>query len=144
MCDGRDDCGNRRDEENCPHVNYQVRLSHDKGHKHMGRVEVKAFGKWGYVCDDKCKYKKIYCILKININPNHLHFDNYHYFSSFCICSYTDECKCFVPGIGIQYGSMLVNFSATVLYTILWLFGLKAVSLQIKTEYNCISLSLYS
>lgn len=52
LCDGKDDCGNRHDEENCPHVNYQVRLSHDKGHKHMGRVEVKAFGRWGYVCDD--------------------------------------------------------------------------------------------
>lgn len=53
MCDGRNDCGNRYDELNCPHVNYQVRLSNDKGHKHMGRVEVRAFGKWGYVCDDK-------------------------------------------------------------------------------------------
>lgn len=52
LCDGKNDCGNRRDEDNCPHVNYQVRLSHDKGHKHLGRVEVKAFGKWGYVCDD--------------------------------------------------------------------------------------------
>lgn len=47
------DCGNRYDEKNCPQVNYQVRLSNDKGHKHMGRVEVRAKGKWGYVCDDK-------------------------------------------------------------------------------------------
>lgn len=53
LCDGRNDCGNRYDELHCPQVNYQVRLSNDKGHKHMGRVEVRAYGKWGYVCDDK-------------------------------------------------------------------------------------------
>lgn len=53
LCDGRNDCGNRYDELHCPQVNYQVRLSNDKGHKHMGRVEVRAYGQWGYVCDDK-------------------------------------------------------------------------------------------
>lgn len=41
------------DEQTCEHVGYEVRLSDDRGRKHMGRVEVKAFDKWGYVCDDK-------------------------------------------------------------------------------------------
>lgn len=53
ICNGRNDCGNRRDELNCEHVGYEVRLSNDQGEKHRGRVEVKAFGRWGYVCDDQ-------------------------------------------------------------------------------------------
>lgn len=53
MCNGRNDCGNRYDELACDHVGYEVRLSNERGQKHMGRVEVKAFGQWGYVCDDK-------------------------------------------------------------------------------------------
>lgn len=48
VCNGRDDCGAREDERNCDHVGYEVRLSG----KHQGRVEVKAYDKWGYVCDD--------------------------------------------------------------------------------------------
>ncbi|KAL1377281.1 hypothetical protein pipiens_016363 [Culex pipiens pipiens] len=48
VCDGRDDCGARQDELNCDQVGYEVRLSG----KHQGRVEVKAYDKWGYVCDD--------------------------------------------------------------------------------------------
>lgn len=30
-----------------------MRLVDDRGRKHLGRLEVKAFGRWGYVCDDK-------------------------------------------------------------------------------------------
>ncbi|XP_053683421.1 uncharacterized protein LOC128733684 [Sabethes cyaneus] len=48
VCDGKDDCGTRADERNCSHIGYEVRLSN----KHQGRVEVKVFDKWGYVCDD--------------------------------------------------------------------------------------------
>lgn len=48
VCNGKDDCGTRADERNCSHIGYEVRLSN----KHHGRVEVKVFNKWGYVCDD--------------------------------------------------------------------------------------------
>ncbi|XP_058459171.1 uncharacterized protein LOC131435375 [Malaya genurostris] len=48
VCNGIDDCGTRADERNCSHIGYEVRLSN----KHQGRVEVKVFDKWGYVCDD--------------------------------------------------------------------------------------------
>ncbi|XP_058827802.1 uncharacterized protein LOC131687724 [Topomyia yanbarensis] len=48
VCNGKDDCGTRADERNCSHIGYEVRLSN----KHQGRVEVKVFDKWGYVCDD--------------------------------------------------------------------------------------------
>lgn len=42
------------DEQNCDHIGYQIRLSSDDNlHAHMGRIEVKVFDKWGYVCDDK-------------------------------------------------------------------------------------------
>lgn len=53
VCDGRNDCGNRYDESSCQHVGYEIRLSNERGQRHMGRIEVKAFGRWGYVCDDK-------------------------------------------------------------------------------------------
>ncbi|XP_055526908.1 uncharacterized protein LOC129719538 [Wyeomyia smithii] len=48
VCNGVDDCGTRADERNCSHIGYEVRLSN----KHQGRIEVKVFDKWGYVCDD--------------------------------------------------------------------------------------------
>lgn len=48
-CDGINNCGNRRDEEQCSHLGYEIRLSNEG----YGRVEVKILGQWGYVCDDK-------------------------------------------------------------------------------------------
>lgn len=48
VCNGKHDCENRADERNCSHIGYEVRLSN----KHQGRIEVKVFDKWGYVCDD--------------------------------------------------------------------------------------------
>ncbi|SPP85382.1 blast:Scavenger receptor cysteine-rich domain-containing group B protein [Drosophila guanche] len=52
VCDGFNNCGNRKDESNCQHLGYEVRLT--GGEKpHMGRISVKVNGKWGYVCDDK-------------------------------------------------------------------------------------------
>lgn len=53
VCDGKNDCGNRLDESNCEHIGYQVRLSNELGTTHEGRVEVKVYDQWGYVCDDK-------------------------------------------------------------------------------------------
>ncbi|KAH8395222.1 hypothetical protein KR222_002788 [Zaprionus bogoriensis] len=52
VCDGVNNCGNRADERQCDHLGYQLRLT--GGDKpHIGRVEVKVKGQWGYVCDDK-------------------------------------------------------------------------------------------
>lgn len=53
VCNGKNDCGDRSDEADCPRLGYEVRLSSDTGKKHEGRVEVKVFDVWGYVCDDK-------------------------------------------------------------------------------------------
>ncbi|XP_032290457.1 uncharacterized protein teq isoform X3 [Drosophila virilis] len=52
ICDGVNNCGNRRDEHQCDHLGYQVRLTGGES-PHMGRIEVKVNGQWGYVCDDK-------------------------------------------------------------------------------------------
>ncbi|KPU78927.1 uncharacterized protein Dana_GF10854, isoform D [Drosophila ananassae] len=52
ICNGQKECSNGRDEYNCPPKDYEVRLSGGEG-PHMGRIEVKANGQWGLVCDDK-------------------------------------------------------------------------------------------
>lgn len=72
VCDGVNDCSTRKDEEQCEHLGYQLRLSGGE-QPHMGRIEVKSewqtkpgrnlqtksFSlylvneKWGYVCDNK-------------------------------------------------------------------------------------------
>ncbi|KAM7357570.1 uncharacterized protein ACRADG_002858 isoform 3-T3 [Cochliomyia hominivorax] len=52
VCDGVNNCGNRKDEEQCEHLGYELRLTGGQS-VNMGRVEVKILGKWGYVCDDK-------------------------------------------------------------------------------------------
>nr|XP_036221758.1 uncharacterized protein LOC106616975 isoform X4 [Bactrocera oleae] len=52
VCNGINNCGNRKDEEDCKHLGYEVRLT-DGESSNMGRIEVKILGKWRYVCDDK-------------------------------------------------------------------------------------------
>ncbi|XP_071551762.1 uncharacterized protein [Panulirus ornatus] len=52
QCDGRRDCKDGEDEFECrDKVNFQVRLVNGSD-THEGRVEVRAFGRWGPVCDD--------------------------------------------------------------------------------------------
>ncbi|KAM8710851.1 hypothetical protein ACLKA7_017475 [Drosophila subpalustris] len=51
VCDGVNNCGNRRDELQCEHLGYELRLAGGDS-PHTGRVEVKVNGQWGYVCDD--------------------------------------------------------------------------------------------
>ncbi|XP_059216986.1 uncharacterized protein LOC106092183 isoform X3 [Stomoxys calcitrans] len=52
VCDGVNNCDNRKDEEKCDHLGYEIRLTGGES-SNKGRVEVKIFGKWGHVCDDK-------------------------------------------------------------------------------------------
>ncbi|XP_070070654.1 uncharacterized protein teq isoform X4 [Drosophila takahashii] len=52
VCNGQKNCDNGKDETNCPPLDYEVRLTGGES-PHMGRIEVKANGQWGYVCDDK-------------------------------------------------------------------------------------------
>ncbi|XP_033158155.1 uncharacterized protein LOC117139728 isoform X1 [Drosophila mauritiana] len=52
ICDGKKNCPNGKDEASCPPSDYEVRLSGGES-PNMGRIEVKANGQWGYVCDDK-------------------------------------------------------------------------------------------
>ncbi|CAG9815213.1 unnamed protein product [Phaedon cochleariae] len=54
LCDGADDCGDRQDEKSCKaeEFGYSIKLTGSK-ERNEGRVEVTAFGRSGYICDDK-------------------------------------------------------------------------------------------
>ncbi|KAF5284904.1 hypothetical protein FQA39_LY16859 [Lamprigera yunnana] len=54
VCDGVNDCGDRADEKGCSadKLGYEISLVGGEN-KDEGRIQIKAFGKIGYVCDDK-------------------------------------------------------------------------------------------
>ncbi|XP_018571935.1 uncharacterized protein LOC108911476 [Anoplophora glabripennis] len=54
LCDGFADCADREDEKNCKaeDFGYSIKLA-GTGKSNEGRVEVTAFGKTGYICDDQ-------------------------------------------------------------------------------------------
>nr|XP_018903702.1 PREDICTED: uncharacterized protein LOC109034806 [Bemisia tabaci] len=53
VCDGHADCSDFSDENQCPNrdVGFEIRLAGGKS-RNEGRIEVKALGEWGVVCDD--------------------------------------------------------------------------------------------
>ncbi|CAG0906470.1 unnamed protein product, partial [Darwinula stevensoni] len=52
VCNGRQECGDESDEKECKVPVIELKLQ--GGMKpHQGRVEVKAYGEWGVICDDK-------------------------------------------------------------------------------------------
>ncbi|KAJ3652129.1 hypothetical protein Zmor_018121 [Zophobas morio] len=65
ICDGHDDCGDRMDEKGCKaqDFNYSIRLTGSRN-KNEGLIEVSAFGKTGYVCDDKFGLRDAHVVCK--------------------------------------------------------------------------------
>ncbi|CAH1962569.1 unnamed protein product [Acanthoscelides obtectus] len=101
LCDGTDDCGDRQDEKNCSpkDFGYSVKLAGAK-EENQGRIEVSAFGKTGYICDDQFGLQEANIVCKeLGFDMGAIDFKGQSYFARDVKENNTlymmDDLKCF-------------------------------------------------